>query len=162
MVQIKGPTKGHINIIQSGPHHHFISGTASSFLIPITHIFWIFDWHTTINSQCYKLHCGQVFYNHFRKLKRYLTYTTIACRLCFSQSVTRSNSFDWQNTQEKNSGVNTAHQSTKRLTLPLGILKLCRITWPFLQTVLEYKIIICNLPPCRREKIPPMHIQNSR
>ena len=33
--------------------------------ISLNHIIWIFDWHTTINSQCYKLHCGQVFYNHF-------------------------------------------------------------------------------------------------
>jgi hypothetical protein len=50
----------------------------------------------------------------------------------FSQSVTRSNSFDWQNTQENDSSVITAHQSTKRLTLALGIFKLRRITWPFL------------------------------
>jgi hypothetical protein len=46
-----------------------------------------------------------------------------ACRLCFCQSVTRSNSFDWQNVQEKDSSVITAHQSTKWLTLALGILK---------------------------------------
>jgi hypothetical protein len=44
----------------------------------------------------------------------------------------RSNSFDWQNTQEKDSSVITAHQSTKRLTLALGIFKLRGITWPFL------------------------------
>ena len=81
---------------------------------------------------------------------------------CFSQSVTRSNSFDRQNTQENDSSVITAHQSTKRLTLTLGIFKLRRITWPFLYKVLEYKIIMCNLPPCRREKIPPMHIRKSR
>jgi hypothetical protein len=27
--------------------------------------FSFFDWHTTISSQCYKLYCAQVFYNHF-------------------------------------------------------------------------------------------------
>jgi hypothetical protein len=41
----------------------------------------------------------------------------------------------------------------KRLTLALGIFKLRRITWPFLWKVLEYKLIMCYLPPCRREKI---------
>ena len=60
----------------------------------------------------------------------------------FSQSVTRSNSFDWQNTQENDSSVITAHQSTKWLTLALGIFKLRWITWPFLYKVLEYKIIM--------------------
>ena len=89
-------------------------------------------------------------------------YTTIACRLYFSQSVTRSNSFDWKNTQEKDSSVITAHESTKRLTLALGIFKLRRIIWPFLWKVLEYKIIVCYLPPCRRAQIPPFHILKTR
>jgi hypothetical protein len=88
----------------------------------------------------------------FCNINRYLTYTTIACRMCFSQSVIRSDSFDWQNTQEKDSSVITAHESTKRLTLALGIFKLHRITWPFLWKVIEYKIIMCFIPPCRREK----------
>ena len=44
---------------------HRLWTLSNSYLIPITHIIWIFDWHTTINSQCYKLHCDQVFYNHF-------------------------------------------------------------------------------------------------
>ena len=42
-----------------------LSDTANPCLIPIPHIIWIFDWHTTINSQCYKLHCGQFFRDHF-------------------------------------------------------------------------------------------------
>jgi hypothetical protein len=29
-----------------------------------------------------------------------------------------------------------------------------RITWPFLWKVLDYKIIICYLPPCWRAKMP--------
>jgi hypothetical protein len=44
---------------------HRLWTLSNSYLIPITHIIWIFDWYTTINSQCYNLHCGQVFYNHF-------------------------------------------------------------------------------------------------
>ena len=105
---------------------------SNSFLIPITHIIWISDWHAAINSQCYKLHLWPSLLWSFWNIKRYLIYTTIACRLCFSQSVTRSNSFDWQNMQEKDSSVITAQQSTKQLTLALGIFKLRRITWPFL------------------------------
>jgi hypothetical protein len=73
-----------------------------------------------------------------------LTYTTIACKLAISY------------TQEKYSSVITAHESAKPLTLSLGIFKLRRITWPFLWKVLEYKIIMCYLPPCRREQIRPI------
>jgi hypothetical protein len=78
----------------------------------------------------------------------------IACRLCFGQSVTRSKSFDWQNTQEKDPSVITAHESTTRLTLALWIFKFRRISSNYLaffvQKTLEHKIIMCNLPPCRR------------
>jgi hypothetical protein len=68
----------------------------------------------------------------FWNITKYLTYTTIACRLCFSQSVTRSNSFDWQNTQEKDNRVITAHESTTQLTLALGIYKFRRISSNYL------------------------------
>jgi hypothetical protein len=37
---------------------HRLWTLSNSYLIPITHIIWIFDWDRTINSQCYKLHCG--------------------------------------------------------------------------------------------------------
>jgi hypothetical protein len=40
--------------------------------------------------------------------------------------------YELSGSEEKDSSVITAHQSTKRLTLALGILKLRRITWPFL------------------------------
>jgi hypothetical protein len=42
------------------------------------------------------------------------------------------NSFAEININGIESSVITAHQSTKRLTLALGIFKLPRITWPFL------------------------------
>jgi hypothetical protein len=40
--------------------------------------------------------------------------------------------------QEKDSSVITAHQSTKRLTLALGIFKLRQITWQRLVAVYDW------------------------
>ena len=76
-------------------------------------------------------HSGQVFYNHFGAYND--TWHTPQL-LVDCDSVNQfhwSHSFDWQSKQEKDYSVITAHESTKRLTLALGILKLRRVTWPF-------------------------------